>query len=647
MVKKKQAIDIDVDWSVLPNIIPIMFPLVKNSLLALGYQRNFEILCKRYGLEGNNTYTLQEIGSFLGITRERVRQLEENAEEVVRKILCGQQAKINVPAELINEVGDLSATITAIGPLVTEEELIKTFISKYQHRPQKTEISAILLLLSILGFELLPDKPPRPNALTKSAWITTSEFDRQNFYEARRKADEILIETVAPLSFFDLVVKVNKGKKKPISQSTIRLAIKTMAYVEVVGEDCYQVSFACLKSLADKAYRILYEHKTPLKLRELHQEINHKLAITQSGATVPMRSISQQLTSEPHRFSISQGSLWGLTEWTDLKKGTTTELILAYFYARKSDASAAEILEYLKKRFPKIPSASVYAYLSQKDKFTRVSANTFVPADWKRKPFILERAPRKVKNETLRQKVQAAVTNYLSVRPSEWVRLEKLKEHITATSNCIGPTFYRYFSEMEQMGLVEKEKRSDGVYCKIRAAVNTTNRPETSADNWLPIILAGESKTVEFKRAAKWNDYDQKADGNMVYKIVTEVAGFLNADFPGQIFIGVDDKTHELLGLENDFREVDKKKPNRDGYSLFLSNTISSKLGFDLGSCFDIEYQNIQNKEVCCIFVRPSPRIVYYDGNLYLRVNSQTKQLNALDAIAYEKNRQSRIGGKV
>jgi len=49
------------------------------SLLSEGSleEREKEIIKLRYGLAGNNPLTLKEIGQMYGITRERVRQIEE------------------------------------------------------------------------------------------------------------------------------------------------------------------------------------------------------------------------------------------------------------------------------------------------------------------------------------------------------------------------------------------------------------------------------------------------------------------------------------------------------------------------------------------------------------------------------------------
>lgn len=57
-----------------------------SELLGSLTERERQVISMRYGLEDGRTHTLEEIGSELDVTRERVRQIEARAMEKLRKI---------------------------------------------------------------------------------------------------------------------------------------------------------------------------------------------------------------------------------------------------------------------------------------------------------------------------------------------------------------------------------------------------------------------------------------------------------------------------------------------------------------------------------------------------------------------------------
>ncbi len=64
--------------------------LVKLAREALGdlTEREKMILYRRFGLFGNDEMTLEEIGKVVGLSRERVRQLEKEAKTKIRQRLA-------------------------------------------------------------------------------------------------------------------------------------------------------------------------------------------------------------------------------------------------------------------------------------------------------------------------------------------------------------------------------------------------------------------------------------------------------------------------------------------------------------------------------------------------------------------------------
>ena len=65
----------------------ILFILGKQIMEVLNTikEKKRQVICMRYGLKPyDRVYTLQEIGNLLGLTRERVRQIEEEVLVVLR-----------------------------------------------------------------------------------------------------------------------------------------------------------------------------------------------------------------------------------------------------------------------------------------------------------------------------------------------------------------------------------------------------------------------------------------------------------------------------------------------------------------------------------------------------------------------------------
>jgi hypothetical protein len=60
---------------------------VKESLATVKKMRNREIMAQRFGLDGSNGKTLQELGDDYGLTKERIRQIEARVLRTIRRAM--------------------------------------------------------------------------------------------------------------------------------------------------------------------------------------------------------------------------------------------------------------------------------------------------------------------------------------------------------------------------------------------------------------------------------------------------------------------------------------------------------------------------------------------------------------------------------
>jgi RNA polymerase primary sigma factor len=65
-----------------------------NNLLDIMNDREKEILDMRFGLHDSRTHTLAEVADKLGVSRERIRQIEEAALKKIKKLVTDQESEI-------------------------------------------------------------------------------------------------------------------------------------------------------------------------------------------------------------------------------------------------------------------------------------------------------------------------------------------------------------------------------------------------------------------------------------------------------------------------------------------------------------------------------------------------------------------------
>ncbi len=68
-----------------------------DGLLDVLDERERQIIDKRFGLNGRKALTLEEVGQEFGVTRERIRQLQNSALTKMRRTLSRKESPLPAP----------------------------------------------------------------------------------------------------------------------------------------------------------------------------------------------------------------------------------------------------------------------------------------------------------------------------------------------------------------------------------------------------------------------------------------------------------------------------------------------------------------------------------------------------------------------
>jgi len=173
---------------------------------------------------------------------------------------------------------------------------------------------------------------------------------------------------------------------------------------------------------------------------------------------------------------------------------------------------------------------------------------------------------------------------------------------------------------------------------QLQGIADVPARPATVAD----LLAAGESQTVEFKSTARWNLHTRAPDRKLEHVIVKTVCGFLNAE-GGTLLIGVTDDG-DVLGLGDDLQTLGKK-PNLDGYELFLRQNLDNNLSIPTAGVVKVRFERTDALDVCAVAVAASAKPVFAKAasggepaEFWVRVGNATKQLHGDDMMEYRAN---------
>lgn len=189
---------------------------------------------------------------------------------------------------------------------------------------------------------------------------------------------------------------------------------------------------------------------------------------------------------------------------------------------------------------------------------------------------------------------------------------------------------------------VELEDDTQGIVCDIIKFIPSNIDPD------LELILAGENERVEFKQTFCVDVHRFEATGEKIkldkieFNIPKAICGFANRD-GGTLYIGVVDRTNELVGLDHDYEVLGT---DADGFENKYKMTIRKYFGDRnkaIAKNVFPKMLKIKGKDVFKIRVTPSttPFIIEEKINgknfpyFFVRVGNGTEDFTAQAFVEY------------
>lgn len=333
--------------------------IIKDILKTIEKEREQEIISRRYGLFDRKE-TLEQIGELLGITRERVRQLEKAI--IIRLKTQAEQEKLphiqQIEAQIINYLdnqGYAIRTSTLAGVLTAESTKIS-----------QAHIAFIATLAPNL---IIIDE----NDNYYQAVATAQQF--KDVKSITKQVDEV-VKSIKEFNKPTQLTKITNNNTDTDSKKTEALASLSKLLASLNGEwGLTKWPTVNPKNIRDKIYVILKENKKQMHFSEISKKIKQS---DFKRKDVTTQAIHNELIKDS-RFVLVGRGIYALKEW-GYKKGTVSDVIADVLKKANEPLHRDEIVKLvLKNRYVK--ETTILLNLQGKKQFKRVAKATYALAE--------------------------------------------------------------------------------------------------------------------------------------------------------------------------------------------------------------------------------------------------------------------------
>jgi predicted Zn-ribbon and HTH transcriptional regulator len=332
---------------------------ITEILSIIDQEREREIITRRFGLYDRRE-TLEQIGELLGITRERVRQLEKAI--IIRLKIAAEENKI---ASVASFEKIFIRNLTELGRIARVQDLTDHLMGRTTDQRERAHIAFIA--------ELAPN--------------LTVVDENDNYFHSigiAEYGDDKKIK-----SEVDEIVKVIKKHGEPLTVEQIhdQLSYEHPSHIRALAS--VSKSLAHLKdfwglvkwptvnpkNIRDKIYVILAEKGKPMHFSEIAKSIKGS---SFKRKDVTTQAIHNELIKDKRFVLIGRG-IYALDSW-GFSKGTVSDIIVDVLRKSETPLHRDEIVKrVLKSR--QVKETTILLNLQSKPQFKRVAKATYSLAE--------------------------------------------------------------------------------------------------------------------------------------------------------------------------------------------------------------------------------------------------------------------------
>jgi DNA-directed RNA polymerase delta subunit len=340
--------------------LPAISGVVADVLKSIEREREREIVSRRFGLYDRKE-TLEQIGELLGITRERVRQLEK---AVVTKLKAA--AAKGEYTELLKLQEQFIQELHSMG-LAARVSDLSARLTKDNSKIDQSQVSFLALLCPKL---ITLDE----NDFYYHAVAIAESHEKNNLKEQVNKVVDA-IKAIGEPTGIDRVAEATKDQ----SVAHVRALASISKQVATLNGRWGLIRWPMVnpKNIRDKIYVILFEGGKPMHFNEISESIKGS---SFKRKDVTTQAIHNELIKDDRFILIGRG-IYALKEW-GYKKGTVADIIVEILKKAGEPLHRDEIVKrVLKKR--QVKETTILLNLQGKTQFKRVAKATYSLAEVK------------------------------------------------------------------------------------------------------------------------------------------------------------------------------------------------------------------------------------------------------------------------